>query len=42
MSDLQMLEEHQKAWNGFVRLLFWSAAAIAATLLLLGVLLVWT
>jgi hypothetical protein len=42
MSDQQMLEEHQKTWNGFVKLIFWSAAACAATLLLLGIFLVWT
>ncbi len=42
MSDLQMLEEHQKTWNGFVQLMVWSAAAFAATLILLGIFLVWT
>ncbi len=42
MSDQQMLEERQKTWSGFVRLLFWSAAAIAAALILLGIFLVWT
>ncbi len=42
MSDQQMLDDHRKSWNGFVRLLFWSAAAIAATLILLGIILVWT
>ncbi len=42
MSDQQMLEEHQKTWNGFVKLIFWSAAASAATLIVLGIFLVWT
>ncbi len=42
MPDQQMLEEHQKTWNGFVKLMVWSAAASAATLILLGIFLVWT
>lgn len=35
MSDQQMLDEHRQTWNGFVKLLTWSAAATALTLLLL-------
>ncbi len=35
MSDQQMLDEHRKSWNGFVKLLTWSTAATALTLLLL-------
>jgi hypothetical protein len=35
MSDQQMLDEHRKSWNGFVKLLTWSTAASALTLLLL-------
>ena len=40
MSDRQMLEEHQKTWNGFVKLLTWSTAAAAVTLALMGIFLV--
>jgi hypothetical protein len=35
MSDQQMLDEHRKSWNGFVKLLTWSTAATVLTLLLL-------
>ncbi len=35
MSDQQMLDEHRKSWNGFVKLLTWSTAASALILLLL-------
>ncbi len=35
MSDQQMLEEHQKTWNGFVKLLTWSTAATVVILLLM-------
>ncbi len=41
MSDRQMIEEHQKTWSGFVKLLTWSTAAAAATLALMGIFLVW-
>ena len=42
MSDRQMLEERQKTWNGFVKMMVWSTAASAAILILLGIFLVWT
>jgi len=42
MSDQQMIEERQKTWNGFVKLMVWSTAASVATLILLGIFLVWT
>ncbi len=35
MSDRQILEEHQKTWNGFVKLITWSTAATAVILLLM-------
>lgn len=35
MSDQQMLDEHQQSWSGFVKLITWSTAAVALTLLLL-------
>ena len=35
MSDRQMLDEHRETWNGFVKLITWSTAAAALTLLLL-------
>ncbi len=35
MSDRQMLEEHQKTWSGFVKLVTWSTAATVVILLLL-------
>ncbi len=35
MSDQQMLDEHRKSWNGFVKLLTRSTAATVLTLLLL-------
>lgn len=41
MSDRQMIEEHQKTWSGFVKLLTWSTAATALTLALMGIFLVW-
>jgi hypothetical protein len=41
MSDRQMIEEHQKTWSGFVKLLTWSTVATAVTLALMGIFLVW-
>ncbi len=35
MSDQQMLDEHRKTWNGFVKLLTWSTVATAVILLLM-------
>ena len=35
MSDRQMLDDHRETWNGFVKLITWSTAAAALTLLLL-------
>ncbi len=35
MSDRQMLDEHRKSWSGFVKLITWSTAGVALTLLLL-------
>ena len=40
MSDQQMLDEHRETWNGFVKLLTWSVAAVALTLLLMRIFLV--
>ncbi len=40
MSDQQMLDEHRKTWNGFVKLITWSTAAAAVTLLLMRIFLV--
>ena len=40
MSDQQFIEEHQKTWNGFVKLIAWSTAAVALTLLLMRIFLV--
>lgn len=40
MSDQQLLEEHQKSWQGFVKLLVWSAAAVLLTLVLMRIFLV--
>jgi hypothetical protein len=40
MSDQQMLEEHQKTWKGFIRLITWSTVAVAVTLALMGIFLV--
>ena len=40
MSDQQMLDEHQKTWNGFVKLITRSTAAAAVTLLLMRIFLV--
>ncbi len=35
MSDQQMLDEHQKSWSGFVKLITWSTVSLVAILLLL-------
>ncbi len=35
MSDRQMLDDHRETWNGFVKLITWSTATAALTLLLL-------
>ncbi len=40
MSDRQMLDERRETWNGFVKLITWSAAAAAVTLLLMRIFLV--
>ncbi len=40
MSDQQLLDERRKSWNGFVRLMTWSAATAAAILLLMRIFLV--
>jgi hypothetical protein len=40
MPDQQMLKEHQDTWNGFVKLIVWSTAAAALTLLLMRIFLV--
>lgn len=40
MSDDQMLHEHKQTWRGFCKLLAYSAAAIAVTLILMGIFLV--
>jgi hypothetical protein len=40
MSDQQMLDEHQKSWSGFVKLITGSTAAAALTLALMGIFLV--
>ncbi len=40
MSDQQMLDERRKTWNGFVKLIIWSTAATALTLLLMLIFLV--
>ena len=37
MSDDQMLREHQKTWHGFVKLMTYSTAAAAATLILMAI-----
>ena len=36
MNDDQMLKEHQKTWNDFIKLSFYSAAAIVVVLVLMG------
>ena len=40
MPDQQMLEERQKTWNVFVKLMTWSTAAMAIILLLMLIFLV--
>ncbi len=40
MSDRQMLDERRETWNGFVKLITWSTAAAAVTLLLMRIFLV--
>ncbi len=40
MSDQQLLDERRKSWNGFVRLMTWSAAAAVVILLLMRIFLV--
>ena len=40
MSDQQLLEERQKTWDGFVKVLTASTAATALTLLLMLIFLV--
>ena len=40
MSDRQFIEEHQKTWNDFVKLITWSTAAVAVTLALMRIFLV--
>ena len=37
MSDDQMLHEHQKTWHGFVKLMLYSTAAAAITLILMAI-----
>ena len=36
MSDDQMLQEHQKTWHGFTRLMLWSIIGIVVTLIFLA------
>ena len=36
MSDDQMLQEHQKSWHGFTRLMLWSIIGVTITLIILG------
>ena len=40
MADNQMLQEHRQTWKGFVKLLAWSVAATALTLILMAIFLV--
>lgn len=40
MSDRQFIEEHQKTWSDFVKLITWSTAAVAVTLALMRIFLV--
>jgi len=40
MSDDQMLHDHQRTWRGFVKLIQYSLAAVAATLILMAIFLV--
>ena len=40
MSESRLLEERQKTWNNFVKILTWSTAATALTLLLMLIFLV--
>ena len=40
MSDRQLLEGRQETWNGFVKLLIWSVAAVVVILGLMGIFLV--
>jgi hypothetical protein len=40
MPDDPMLHEHQKTWQGFVKLLVYSTAAVVITLILMGIFLV--
>lgn len=37
MAHDQMLEDHQKTWHGFTRLVIYSSVAIVATLVLMAV-----
>ena len=40
MPDQQMLDERRETWNRFVKLIVWSTAAAALTLLLMRIFLV--
>ena len=40
MSDQQMLDEHRETWARFVKLIVWSTATAALTLLLMRIFLV--
>ena len=37
MSDDHMLHEHQKSWQGFVKLISYSTAAVVITLVLMAI-----
>jgi hypothetical protein len=37
MADHEMLEEHRQTWRGFVKLIAYSAAAAALTLILMAI-----
>ncbi|MFQ5772944.1 MAG: aa3-type cytochrome c oxidase subunit IV [Kiloniellaceae bacterium] len=36
MAENEMLEEHQRTWHGFVKLLVYSVAAVVLTLILMA------
>ena len=36
MSDDHMLQDHQKTWHGFTRLILWSTIVIVISLSILG------
>jgi len=37
MANDQLLEEHRQTWKGFVRLVFFSTAAVVITLALMAI-----